>query len=663
MLIGLLLTYANVTVRMRERKRRDVLPTAVIYAIVFWSLWLYVSTELLSVPGWICRPVLAAVWLLYGIVQVLLLLPYRSALGQRLRQGFAEKGRDAGGRRDCGRVLVCLAFVMLAILVLSLAVSTIPYNCDSMVYHLARIEQWSSNGSVAHYATDNWRALSSTPFAEFVGLHIYVLSGGMDSLVNLVQAVSYLVICFLLFHTALAIGCSRRGGAVCAMIFAATPIALVEANTTQNDEFAAMWLVFFLYEILKIKGQKELLEGRNGGVLRCLVLALTVGFGYLAKPTIFPAIGLFTIWLLVSLWKKKVAWRQLAAWTIGTGAGAFAVILPEIGRNLATYHSISYYGVGARQIVGTARPTYLLINFLKNLSMNLPAIYWPNVYWRFESAVYKLAEILGVAINDPSIAETGVVYRISRAPDYGCDTAVSFVIMALILLCTLGFVLRSAAKVIHGVRTREFHIGCPGYCTMAFLSFYVLLLIMRWEPYVNRYMLGYFAAVTPAVVRQLERLCGRLSDVSWGKGLVFGAVLMLSFVEFLNAADTVRLHTVGEKEKGTIASYFENGKDKEEDYRKAAELAAAGNHERIGLKLDAGCLEYPLLRMLREEGLEYEPVNVEGEAAGYERTDYQPDCILYIGEDLQEPVAPYVCHGVTYERITRISDACYVIEK
>ena len=661
MLIGLLLTYANITIRMKERKRENAVPMAVIYSVVLWSLWLYGSTELLSVPEWIRLPGLAAAWLLYGMVQFLLLLSQGSSCRKEWQRSIAR--RRENGRKRSGMGILHVIFVLLALGVLVLAVSTVPYNCDSMVYHLARIEQWSNNGSVAHYATDNWRALSSTPFAEFVGLHIYVLSGGRDSLINLVQAASYLIICYLLFHTALAIGCSRRGGAVCAVIFAATPIALVEANTTQNDEFAAMWLVFFLYEILQICNRTELLEQRNGGILRCLVLALTVGFGYLAKPTIFPAIGLFTIWLLLSLRRKGVSLQRLAAWTIGTGAGAVIVILPEIGRNLVTYHSISYYGVGARQIVGTARPAYLLINFLKNLSMNLPAIYWPNVYWRFEAAVYKLAEILGVAINDPSIAETGVVYRISRAPDYGCDTAVSFVIMALILLCTLGFALRFAARVLQGIRTREFRLGRPGYCTMAFLSFYVLLLIMRWEPYVNRYMLGYFAAVTPAVVLQLERLWERRPDADWGKGLVFGAILMLSCVELLNAADTVRLHTAAEREKGRIASYFENGRDKQEDYQKAVALAAAGNYEKVGLKLDAGCMGYPLLRMVREASLQYQTVNVEGEAAGYEEEEYRPDCILYIGESLEEPTAPYVCHGVTYERITRISDACYVIEK
>lgn len=657
MLLGLVLTMINFT-WCRDREKLSV-PTAVIRSVVFWSLYLYAGTELLSIPGWISRGNLLILWWVYALIQVLCILRYlhsHRACGMTFRMLRLQLTSVLHCRR---KRLLGSAFGLLAFFFIVLAVRTVPYNYDSMVYHLTRIEHWSSSGSVAHYATDNWRALSSTPFAEFVGLHIYVLSGGKDSLVNLVQAISYLFICWGVYYIAKEIGCSRKGCVLSSILFAATPIAMVEANTTQNDEFAAMWLVFFLCEILEIRNHAELLKRRNGGICRCVVLAFTVGFGYLAKPTIFPAIGLFTIWLLADLLRRKMRAEQLAAWTFGTGAGAFVTILPEVGRNLVTYHSISYYGVGAMQMVGTTKLNYLIINFLKNLSMNLPAIYWPNIYWRFETAIYKLADLLRVSINDESIAESGGAYKISRAPDYGCDTAVSFVITVLIMLCTTWLVLRLAGRVVRRLAgKRSGKIAFPGYCVMAFLSFYVLLFLMRWEPYVNRYMLGYFAIGAPAAALQLESFCKRFCDYNWVRGLVFGGIVMLCGVEFLNVADNLRLNCQEVRDTG----YFKNGKENQEAYEQVEERIREAGYTQIGLKLDSGSMEYPLLRMVREASAEYKAVNVDGDAARYEDEMYQPDCIVYVNAE-EAPSVPYLCHGISYGSITKLSDACYLIEK
>ena len=67
-----------------------------------------------------------------------------------------------------------------------------PYNWDSMTYHLPRIAYWAQNRSVEHYATNCVRQVSSPVLAEFVNLHVYVLSRGHDWFFNLLQGMSYL---------------------------------------------------------------------------------------------------------------------------------------------------------------------------------------------------------------------------------------------------------------------------------------------------------------------------------------------------------------------------------------------------------------------------------------------------------------------------------------
>lgn len=61
-----------------------------------------------------------------------------------------------------------------------LALGTIPYNWDSMTYHLPRIAYWRQNRSIAHYATNCIRQISSPVLAEFVNLHVYILCRGHD---------------------------------------------------------------------------------------------------------------------------------------------------------------------------------------------------------------------------------------------------------------------------------------------------------------------------------------------------------------------------------------------------------------------------------------------------------------------------------------------------
>ena len=66
---------------------------------------------------------------------------------------------------------------VLAAALLFLAVYTVPYNWDSMTYHLSRIANWTQNQSAAHYATHNIREIVSPVLAEFLNLHVYILSG------------------------------------------------------------------------------------------------------------------------------------------------------------------------------------------------------------------------------------------------------------------------------------------------------------------------------------------------------------------------------------------------------------------------------------------------------------------------------------------------------
>lgn len=104
----------------------------------------------------------------------------------------------------------------------------------------------------------------------------------------------------------------------------------------------------------------------------------------------------------------------------------------------------------------------------------------------------------------------------------------SFVVMILILLCSFLEMIGWIGRTKHSDKEKYSNWSLmTGYIRLAFVSYYVLLLIMRWEPYVNRYMLGYFAISIPAIVLELELSCRRYSEWLLGCRAVCGAVFLM----------------------------------------------------------------------------------------------------------------------------------------
>ena len=103
-------------------------------------------------------------------------------------------------------------------------------------------------------------------------------------------------------------------------------------------------------------------------------------------------------------------------------------LLPELLRNISSFGSISLSIAGQRQLVGTIKPAYILINGLKNYAFNIPTIYIPRSRHWMEAIVYRMAGILNVVIDDPCISEDGREFFLHEARTYGHDTAANDVI-------------------------------------------------------------------------------------------------------------------------------------------------------------------------------------------------------------------------------------------
>ena len=158
-------------------------------------------------------------------------------------------------------------------------------------------------------------------------------------------------------------------------------------------------------------------------------------------------------------------------------------LLPELLRNISSFGSISLSIAGQRQLVGTIKPAYILINGLKNYAFNIPTIYIPRSRHWMEAIVYRTAGILNVVIDDPCISEDGRVFFLHEARTYGHDTAVNDVIAWCFILCLIWGVYR--------FRKQKNEAG-KFYAVAAAVLFILFCCIVRWEPFVSRYMISYW---------------------------------------------------------------------------------------------------------------------------------------------------------------------------
>ena len=425
MILGLIALFLYISYR---KGKFDV--SGFIYALVFWCLFLYAITELLSVGSLLNVVSLWIVWMMLDTVLIVLLIKNKAF--KLLKESLHFDSRDSKYKFICAGL-----FILFALVIMYISSHVVPYNWDSLTYHLTRIFIWRQNQSVAHFATVGWRQVASPVLAEFVNTNVYImfypLFKANDGLFNILQSVSYLINIGFVYAISVKIGCKKRFGLFAAFLFACAPICFAEAMSTQVDQFATVWLLGFIYVVLEMIYDREKVNLNADGRMRMAVLGISAGFGYLAKPSVLIGMMIFAIWLIVVCFRRKDDTKLIVQWIVMTCLTAVLVMAPEIIRNLLTFHALSHKQVGAQQLVGTLDPRYLLVNCLKNTTFNLPYMYWPWLNSILSAIVYGTAAFLGINADALSISESGTPIVYHTEPDFGFDTAVNPLIVSLLI--------------------------------------------------------------------------------------------------------------------------------------------------------------------------------------------------------------------------------------
>lgn len=582
---------------------------SVIHAIIVWNLCSFVIVELLSGLYMLTGQGVAFLW---GITDISLAF-YAGMYwfrNKKINTGFG-KGILQTGKFLWNHKLIAVA----GIAVLLLAAVTIPYTPDSLTYHIPRIAHWAQNRSVAHFATNDVRQLSSPVLAEFINVQVYLLTGKRDNWLNLLQAFSYLINGWMVYRIAVKIGCKEKFAALATLLFMTMPIAFGEALTTQVDLFAAVWLLIFIYYYIDVY-ETEKLTADKRTLNACMGMGVCISFGYLAKPSVNIGMAVLLLLLLIRCIKRGDRIAEIGKLLICVLPMVILPLLPELVRNHHTFAALSDPSTGKRQLVGTMRPHYLLVNLLKNFAQN-----WPNIYlhdseeW-IAKIVMIVAGILRVDINDASIAEDGIAYIMPTPPVYNNDTASNPVVM---ILASVGFLF-----CLTRIR-RHKNIG-NRYSLWAMTLFIVFCGAVRWEPFVTRYMLAYLALLCPVIGWQ-----GQTFAETFKKEELRGALLaVVYFICITELFSLCRYHQELWHEDASVRPehFFLRDKDRRTEYMEVLDWVKENELKKIGLKCGRSGFEYVIWYMLKEPELWVEHVLVDNESKVYMDNNYIPDCII-----------------------------------
>lgn len=439
--------------------------------------------------------------------------PLRLAWGVALigsaAAAWARRGRfvlDPIWWREAKPFLAPLVIVILPTLLIALI--TLPNTWDALSYHIARVDHWQQNHTVAFFPTLISRQNESQPLAEYVILTFQVL-GQNELLSNAVQWAFMTMSLVLVYGIARALQLTRAA-ANFAVVFAATiPVMVLEASSTQTDCVAAFWVLCFVLMALNWRRQQRAADL----VFACLALAFAV-MTKGSTPLFLAPFGAFLAWDL----------RKSARLGTGTALAAgllliVALNLPQAVQNYRAYGK-PLGGPNAQLVaVDHVRLSGIPATMIKDIAVQL-AVPVQRIDDTIAAQIIRLGSLIGLDLADPSDnflhMPFALSYHIAQE-----DTPTGLIQIAIGIFA-VGFCLLQPGQ-LSGQQQRYL------FCVLA--GFVLFAALIRWQPYIGRLLLPFDLLLAPITALVAERLLNRRLLILGSAALVLSA---LPFV-FLNA--------------------------------------------------------------------------------------------------------------------------------
>ena len=299
------------------------------------ALFVFVSTELLSLFHWFKPPMIMCVWCLFLGRLAVVLLPQR-------KKAVAILNQDVGDLLDGFKYLCAnnrLSFFGVAVILLLTFIHALvapSFDVDSLSYHLPRATHWLVNGSVEFYETAIARQNFQAPLYSFVLAHLMALTKS-DLFLNLVQWFAFVVNAVVLSLIAKELKVSQRGQWLVVVLSFCIPQALSQTIVCVNDLLASTAVMAFVLYLIRFL--------RNDDVVLKVAfqVAFAMGVAFLTKySSLVHVAGLavpLSIIGLVKIWRRFTFFQMLkfaSALICIVVVGTF-FLLPQVTRNMKYY--------------------------------------------------------------------------------------------------------------------------------------------------------------------------------------------------------------------------------------------------------------------------------------------------------------------------------------
>ncbi|WP_232511458.1 hypothetical protein [Micromonospora sediminimaris] len=535
----------------------------------------------------------------------------------------------AGGWRDAasafwrtasrGERLLAGTVAGLLLVELLIALLAAPNNYDSQTYHLPKVERWVAQGDLTFWATAIHRQVTIPPGAEYLLLHLRLLTGG-DALHHLVQWAAGLVCLLAAARVTAQLGGGRRAQLLTVFLLASTPMVTLQATSTQTDLVCAAWVL--CAGTLALDGLR-----RRAHLGDLLVLGAATGLTAVTKTSGLLAVGpLLVLWgvgqLRLAYADRPATHRRtpVAGITRTVGASvlillvAAAVVGPFLGRVYAEFgHPLGPERLRESVPMERHDPPSVLVNALRiaHTALDTPLAPLREVS---AEAIIGVAGLIGVDPQDRAITFGREIFPV--ASWYPDEDRVAFPLAGALALIGAVAALRRPARVSPGAAG-----ALRGYALVVVVAVVLHTAMIKWQPWGNRLILYALAASVPLAGLWLDALFRRSGQLgirrrdrrggpadSYGRrpvaaGLAVTVLATCALAGVLSVSYGFPRRLVGTGSVFTTSDWesrFVRRPHWADEYRWAADAVRAADARRIGLSQRNDDWEYPWWLLLRD---------------------------------------------------------------
>jgi hypothetical protein len=310
---------------------------SLVVAFIAFEVLVALISETTSLGHHFTRQGAGLAWAVLDLI--LLAAALRSALIGRLRTVPDRVCRAARGLSRWEVALAILGTAELGVFIV-MAAAYVPTNGDSLVYHLARVANWVQNGSVQHYAAQYPAEIELSPLHEYTMAQLHVLAG-TDRLDSFIQLFAVVICVVGASEIARLLHGSRDAQVFAAGLTATIPSVILEATSTQNNDFAGAIAVGLLVLMLAWRPVGRFLPG-------ALLIGGALGVAALTKGTLLifaGTTGLVLIGAQVVRHLRRIGVltmsARLAVASVAAALAAVVVAGPFFHRNIEVYGGLT----------------------------------------------------------------------------------------------------------------------------------------------------------------------------------------------------------------------------------------------------------------------------------------------------------------------------------